>query len=538
MAAPSSRSLTLADFPLTLNFLPGTQRDGTALDADRALDALWCRWRLGRPRKMGGMVQITDVLAGIPRRIHMYYNGAQTIMHIGTAKSLQQVVIDQNGNFVSSADRTPATFPGGPNPGWTIDALFDGTSSAVQLIAHSVPDITVSAGTSRSTPFIGLITAATPLVPLTNPLPSDGVYNAPLVAGGIVCVQPYLFDFDVNGFVGWSAPNLPNFLGVSQGTSGAGQARISAQKIIAGASLRGGGANSPAALFWSLSELISAQFVGSANGIFAFNTVSPSSSILSGASVIEYDGLYFWAGVDRFLVYNGTVVEVPNAQNQDWFFNNLNRQFAGKTFAFKVPRYGEIWWCAPLFGNTEPSHAIIYNVRENCWYDTALPNAGRGAGYFAQGFPFPVMGGVTTDGTGYSLWLHESGVDQIIGTTPTAIRSYVETPYMSGPKKDQDAGYASEQMEPDIIQSGNLLVTPITAANARQGDAYGTAVTYPPNPTVPQEQLLGMRFDGRLVRLRIESNTLNGKYIFGKNILHGNQGASRRTGGVGNPAGP
>lgn len=521
-----------------LNFLPGTQRDGTQLDGNRALDALWCRWRLGRPRKMLGYNRSFDALTGVPRRIHMFYQGSKTYIHIGTGKSLQQVVIDSNGSLISTADRTPDIFAAGPNAGWTIDSLFDTTSSAVVLLAHSVPNISVIAEPTQSLPFTGILTETAKLTPLTNPLPSDGVYNSPKVAGGITCVQPYLFDFDKDGFIGWSAPNLPNTLGVSGGTSGAGNARVSAQKIIAGMAQRGGGVNSPAALFWSLSEVISAQFVGSADGIFKFNTVSPSSSILSQNSIIEYDGLYIWAGIDRFLMYNGTVVEIPNTQNQDWFFDNLTPGQSGKAFAYKVPKFGEIWFCAPMFGNTEPSHAAIWNIRENAWYDTELPNSGRSAGYFAQGFRFPVMTGVRPNQSGqYSLWIHENGVNQTgPNERPIAVRSYFETGFVGSANDPQPTDQATtfEQLEADIIQQGDMTVFPFGTFNARGGNFQGDTATLRAIPEETQ-QLIGFKSEYRLGSLHFESNVLGGNYITGKSLLHTGTGSKRLTGGKGVP---
>lgn len=523
---------------LPLNFLPGTQRDGTQLDGDRAIDALWCRWRLGRPRKMKGFYRAFEGLTGNPRRIHMYYQGKNTYIHIGTGKSLQQVVIDRNGNLISSADRTPAGFFAGPDAGWTLDSLFDTTSSAVVLVAHSVPDISVVANPTATIPYTGILTDATRLTPLTNPLPTDGQYDAPKVSGGIVCAQPYLFDFSSDGFIGWSAPNLPNTLGVSGGTSGAGKARVSAQKIVGGLAQRGGGVNSPAALFWSLSEVITAQFIGSP-AVFAFNTVSPSSSILSPNTIIEYDGLYCWAGIDRFLMYNGTVVEIPNAQNQDWFFDNLNYDYAGKAFAFKVPKYGEIWFCAPLFGNTEPSHAAIWNIRENTWYDTELPNGGRGAGYFAQGFRYPVMGGVEPDTSGnYSLWLHEYGKDQTgPKERPAPVRSYFETPFIGSVKEQNpiDEGTSFQIMEPDIIQSGDMTIYTKGTFNARGGPFKGTEAILKAIPVKPEDQIIAFKSDFRLGSVHFESNAIGGDYITGKTILHTELGSAKMVGGKGVP---
>jgi hypothetical protein len=525
--------------PFPLDFPAGVQRDGTEFDSQHAIDALWCRWRMGKPRKMGGFVAAFDAIPGIPRRMHAFYLGNAVIIHIGHTAGLIQVVLDRYGDLFAFHDRTPTTFAGGIDVGWTFDAIYDTTSQITQLVAHAVADITDIANAAQTTPFIGQIDGTGKLSAFSAPDPSlypGGNYTQPKVAGGVFCSQPSVWAFDAYGGVQWSAPNLPLTLGVNQGNSGAGSARISAQKIIAGMALRGGGTQSPAALLWSMSEVISASFVGG-QVYYAFNTVSPSSSIISTDCVIEYDGLYFWVGVDRFLMFNGTVVEVPNQMNQDWFFDNLTPGYEAKTYATKIPRYGEIWFCAAMFGATEPSHAAIYNIRENTWYDTELPNGGRSSAYFAQGFRYPLMGGSVADSSGnYKLWVHEKGTDQLIPQvpagqpTPTAVRSYFQTPWMGGPKNNPpaDAGLSTEWLEPDFVQAGNLNLTVVGRANARS-TAINTVGPYPilETGTVPQEEITAFKTNNRITSLIIESNVVGGNYITGRSFLHGDIGTSR-----------
>lgn len=511
--------------PFILQFPPGIQRDGTTLDSDSYLDGEWCRWRLGQPRKIGGCSLITDTLNGLPRRIHCFYTGDRVIAHVGTLNGIQQVVFGLDGTLISMADRTPVGFIGGIQVGFTMDAIFDTTSGVVQLIVHAAQDMLNLPDAAQTVPFLGQIDSTIPLVAFSAPANLEGgSYTAPAVAGGIVCVQPYVFAFDVDGRVMWSAPNLPLTLGITGGTLGAGNARVSAQKIVQGFPLRGGGGQSPAAVFWSLSEVITASFVGTDNGVFRFNTISPSSSILSSDGVIEYDGLYFWVGVDRFLVFNGTVTEVPNTYNQDFFFNNLTPGQSAKVFAFKVPRYGEIWWCAPLFGATEPNWAIIFNIRENCWYDTPLPEQGRSCGYAAQGFQSPVMGGVKPGTTGYDLWIHETGTDIVRGSAATALRSFFVTPWMGALKSDKplDQGLDLQQLELDIIQSGDMTAQLYSQANARAPLIAGPTVAVPLIPSVPQEQLSSFlaKQQNRLLRLKIMSDVIGGNYIFGRSVGH------------------
>jgi hypothetical protein len=90
-------------------------------------------------------------------------------------------------------------------------------------------------------------------------------------------------------------------------------------------------------------------------------------------------------------MYNGVVKEIPNNMNQNYFFDNLNYDQRQKVWVTKVPRFGEIWWFYPRGDATECTDAIIYNVRENTWYDAGLAvGSQRSAGYFSQVFAFPV----------------------------------------------------------------------------------------------------------------------------------------------------
>jgi hypothetical protein len=114
-------------------------------------------------------------------------------------------------------------------------------------------------------------------------------------------------------------------------------------------------------------------------------------------------------------LFNGVVKEIENNMNINYFFDGLNYEARQKVYAMKVPRYGEIWWCYPRDNAAECTHAIIYNVRENTWYDLELPNGGRSAGIFPTVFRRPLMTGIApqpaaafeaavdSGGTGYTV---------------------------------------------------------------------------------------------------------------------------------------
>jgi hypothetical protein len=212
------------------------------------------------------------------------------------------------------------------------------------------------------------------------------------VSGGVVALHPYVFVYGNNGLIkNCSAGNIQDWI-----SADANEINVATGKIVQGLPVRGG-SNAPSGLFWSLDSLIRISYIGGVGTPAQYwraDIISSQSSILSSQSVIEYDGIYYWCGVDRFLLYNGVVKEIPNNMNQNYFFDNLNYAQRQKVWVTKVPRFGEIWWFYPKGDATECTDAIIYNIRENTWYDAGEAlGARRSAGYFSQIFHYPVNAG-------------------------------------------------------------------------------------------------------------------------------------------------
>jgi hypothetical protein len=219
------------------------------------------------------------------------------------------------------------------------------------------------------------------------------------VSGGVVSLHPYVFVYGNNGLIrNCSAGNLNDWV-----SADANEVSVATGKIVQGLPVRGG-SNAPSGLFWSLDSLIRVSYIGGTGTpaqYWRYDLISSQSSILSSQSVIEYDGVYYWCGVDRFLLYNGVVKEIPNNFNQNYFFDNLNYAQREKVWVSKVPRFGEIWWFYPRGTATECTDAIIYNIRENCWYDAGEAlGARRSAGYFSQVFHYPVAAAWETNAVG------------------------------------------------------------------------------------------------------------------------------------------
>jgi hypothetical protein len=443
-----------------LDTKPGIQRDGTVVDATCYTDGEWVRFQRGRPRKMAGYVQITDALAGPSRGIFVDPRNGFNVIYNGYSDGVQTLTVNNLGIGAGIVDFTLSDFTPNANNLWQFDAVFDASGTGVSnLIAHPGQNLT-SIDSTANTPVLFGPTSGTSLsqvgvfslVATTNATTTITVTSTSLIAagqtitgsnipasttvvsvtsatqfvisnaatssitltitinnnvsvsGGAVMLFPYLFTYGNFGLIRNSgAGNLYDWVSAT-----ANSTNVTSTKIVKGLPVRGG-SNAPSGLFWSLDSLVRVSFtpttvttgVTSSTFYWRYDIISSQSSIMSSQGVIEYDGIYYWCGIDRFLLYGGTVQEIPNTFNQNYFFDNLNYNARQKVFAMKVPRYGEIWWYYPRGQATECTDAVIYNVREKCWYDAGEAlGSQRCAGYFSQVFRYPVMAGYYENGTG------------------------------------------------------------------------------------------------------------------------------------------
>jgi hypothetical protein len=401
----------MAENIVQLRSAPGIKRDGTKFEGDQYVDGQWVRFQRGLPRKMGGYRSINKFLRGLPRALHEYTQDLLTYVHAGSADRLERFFIDGTYNTSVITDRTPTSgFTADDGNLWQFATAYD-TTNGNQIVAQVAPNLNCICNSDGGDLFVGDLLGTSALTQVTL-IPANFS-----VTGGVASLPPYTFAFGNDGYAAWSVPNKPNdFTG-----SGSGNAYITGQKIVKAMPLRGGPGNSPSGLFWSADSLIRGTYVGGVP-VFQFDTISSQSSILSSASVIEYDGIFYWIGTDRFLTFNGVVREVENNINLNFFFDNLNYEQRQKVFAIKVPRFGEIWWCFPFGDSLEPNHAVCYNVRENTWYDTELPNGGRGAGIFPAVFRKPLMSGVAPqDAEAVSATVVAGGTGYAVGNTLTVV---------------------------------------------------------------------------------------------------------------------
>jgi len=518
-----------------LDTKPGIQRDGTVFDMNYYTDGKWVRFQRGRPRKMGGYIQITDQLAGPCRGMYIVPKGGFNAIYSGYQAGLQSLVVNQYGVGSGVTDLTitqnggSTAFSSNANNMWQMDSMYEANGTGTELlIAHpgqnltaidsqvntrvlqgntagttmsevgvfSITNCTIAGGVNVTLPTagasngwvaIGQIVTGTAI--LTNPTTVTAVSGTAVtlsnaatngagatltfdssisVSGGCVVLFPYLFVYGNYGLIQNSAA-----LNVQDWNSAtANKTYVASTKIVKGLPVRGG-ANAPSGLFWALDSLIRVSYVpttvtvGSTSSTFywRYDIISSQTSILSSQCVIEYDGIFYWIGIDRFLMYGGTVKEIPNSFNQNYFFDNLNYAQRQKVWAQKVPRFGEIWWFYPKGTATECTDAIIYNIRENCWYDAGQAlGARRCAGYYSQVFHYPVT----------TSWDTTINGGIATGTITTAGTLYTNGTY-SYQALTNVTGTGTGATATIVVAAG--IVTSVTINNRGQNYAVGNTLT-------------------------------------------------------------
>jgi hypothetical protein len=435
-----------------LDTQPGVQRDGTIFDRQFYTNGRWVRFQRGRPRKIFGYRRISNKLKGPSRGIWLNALNGFNYIFSGFASGLQELTIDDSGVGAGILNFTLSNFTASPKNLWQFDGFYNATGGVASIVAHPGQNLVDIDSTANTPVLIGDITGTTmsQIGVFTDSLTLNGTTTATLaasnirigagqtvtgtnipvgttvvsvvsttvtlsqaatgsgtitatfnnnisVSGGVVVLHPYVFVYGNDGLIQNCSAGDPN----DWVSADANATNVASGKIVKGLPVRGG-SNSPSGLFWSLDSLIRVSYAPQSLGVagtanfaaptfWRYDIISSQSSIMSSSSVIEYDGIYYWCGVDRFLLYNGVVKEIPNPMNQNWFFDNLNYSQRQKVWATKVPRFGEIWWFYPRGNSVECNDAVIYNVRENTWYDAGEAiGSRRSAGYFSQVFAYPV----------------------------------------------------------------------------------------------------------------------------------------------------
>ncbi len=565
-------------FPIT--YKPGILRDGSPFQGSYSTGGQWVRFFRGQPQNIGGMKNyllyiqtIPELLppSSTPTAVLIYYDsdGNKHIL-VGVSLVTQQhkySVIDATYNNIGS--QTLTYFKKFTNPTHTLTQFV----VVISIINNVKTELILSLGMKNYTDINSNEAVSTILAkkdtgefwtvkfkadPVKNqneefkqPIPTEDNFIFKEATGGMLYVGNRLFYYGNNGLVRWSSASQEKlnkktnitcpFLFFEDKYS----INISTDKVIYGAEWRGG-ANSPTIIFWTLgSVILISNTTGSNNQVitdpddlsFSKKVLSRDSSILSSNSVVEYDGIFYWPGTQRFFVFNGVVLPLENNLNRQTFFDTIDMSKRQRVFGVKNVSRDEIWWFYPEKGkdaNVGCTRAVIYNVVDNTWYDTGIE---RAAGYFDNtgGNMYTVGKNLSPyegDNNSY-VWEHEVGNDQVnlykdVDQQVKAIPSFFTTPIISyatfNPQKQVagiDYNIAIERIEPNIVGTKKIKMT--VSINTYEYPA-STPVTAIYNLTTDGEEntvrpAINERKQGRNINFTFKSEGIGSGYQMGTTFV-------------------
>jgi hypothetical protein len=297
---------------------------------------------------------------------------------------------------------TPDPVNGPYRLNWQFDAAFSPSGGELQILAHPGYNLVNLDSGVPSQILAGNITPTSGntwnFYGLSDSAGANPTYKPISVSGGVCVLYPFVFVYGTNGYIAnnnvstqtssasYNAQSLYDWNGPF-----ANQVNISSSKIVFGMTVRGG-TNAPSGLFWSTDSLIRVSFTAANAPLYwNYDIVSSQISVMSSSGIVELDGIYFWMGVDRFYLYNGSVKVLPNDKNINYLFDNINFAQRQKVWATKIPRFNEIWFFYPRGEATECTDAIIYNTKDQIWYDAGqAAGAQRSCGYTTELLPTPI----------------------------------------------------------------------------------------------------------------------------------------------------
>lgn len=523
-------------YPLLLK--PGIKRDGTKFQDEYCTDGQWVRFYRGLPRKIGGM-QALDY-ANFPittNSVFIQNNPGNSYVFFGTASGIIEMNI--SNVFAKAADLVTI---------YTIEpANTDILWQFIPVIAavNNLPSkCLVTFGSNNLNNILDSSAPVIKYIPLGNVIGNSTDFtSAPVdTNGGMLYANPRLYAYGDNGLLRWSKnSNCFDFSGDNQNIN------ISTDKIIFGA-LTKGGQLFPTMVFWTFSSVIRVSNINTGMDTedntldFKIDVLSKDSSILSSRSVVEYDGIFYWPGTNRFFIYNGVILPMENNMNRRYFFDNLDMDYRQLVFGIKNVAFGEIWWFYPEKVATPGrlnvpagtiTRALIYNLEENSWYDTAI---NRDCGFFDN-----VTGDMYTFGTSLTnpsitkyFWKHEVGTNELFPHAPNnPINSYFTTPTISWGSfrlakqlSGLDRWVQLKRIEPDFqmtnpTQNMSVVVNAQQYAQSSEDNELPT-ITYFNGTT----EKLDYSIQGRLISFTFDCSTSTG-YQMGNVMLLLNIGDAR-----------
>ena len=502
-------------------FEPGIKKDQTIFNSRNWTDGQWVRF-FGEgftPKKIGGYKLLNYARDQIARTLFPVENNLEAnALNLYMGYSDGVFVMPYKSNLVEYGliNRTPVDYASNEENVWTfcLFTIVEEGESFSNIIAHVAPNLNNSASTAQGKLYAGDINSNAPLIEI-----ADG--DLLTSAGGILSISPYVMVYGEKGLIQWSSPN--NIIDWPAQNYSA----IANSKIIKGLPARG---NTPTAVFWTNTQMISASYDAGADA-FIPNVLVNNTTVLSPNSIVQYNDVYYWIGQKQFYAYNGVLNTLDNIYNQQYFFENLNETQKSKVYGVVHSEFDEIWWHYPLGESQECNEVIIYNIKGKFWFNASISRStGIDAIYskypiYADNVQIENKSSISNSDFSYPVWVHEYGKNIVYENKEFALTSYIFTPFISvfqeNPQVDKHMRLRC--LNKDFYQKGKLKVT-IESYSYPNSEANNIK-NYDLEENHPKVDLSSA---GRLVRIGFTSNERNGDYWFGMPVFEYNFGGERK----------
>jgi hypothetical protein len=311
----------------------------------------------------------------------------------------------------------------------------------------------------------------------------------------------YLFTFN-NAIVALCG-NRVDISSVGDGTTWAPSTTSSAfsvdiervRRFIGGTTVR------DAALLFSENEVLYMRWVDQPD-YYVIEDLMESDGLIAPNGFTVAEGNCFWLGKRGFYAFGGSGVQrLPNTQNEDWIFENINEGQQWKSFAAYDSKHEQIYWYFPTGAADEPSDYVIFNIKQGHWtLGIQARTAMMRNGFIGSRF-YAIYGDSTSQPSNVYRHFLESN-EQL------TIAPYAETSF--GMLGEGDSRMRINRIMPDTNQTGDITLKIITKQYPQSSSENEAIYTI-----TPTQEYLNTRVSGRVRKYRFEQNSTGASFSLG-----------------------
>jgi len=211
------------------------------------------------------------------------------------------------------------------------------------------------------------------------------------------------------------------------------------QRLADGSQIRGAIRGRDALYVWTDTSLFTQRFVGQPF-TFAFAQVGTNCGLAGQNACVEVDGAAYWMSENGFFRYAGKLESLP-CLVEDHVYDDINLESGNQMVTAGLNNlFGEVIWFYPSSTSSVVNKMVAYNyfdsspqrpvwtigtLARTSWKDSAVFGKPHATFYDADtDSSFDVVG--NTDGI-TTYYEHETGTDQVKGSTTTTITSSIES---------------------------------------------------------------------------------------------------------------